>query len=591
MPGAVPETRFTDTLVLRDIMEGMGDGCFACDAEWRVIYVNPAAERLLGIRREDVIGHTLWDALPPVAGSELERELRGAASGEVRDFAYYHAPWRRWFRERCFPLAAGGLGVCFEDVTEARRTQAELRSTEERYRELVECADSAILRWSRDGTLLYANDCAQRLFGWDPGELVGRHVSVLLPGGESPEGDLSRLFDDNASRPGHHVTNVDENVRKDGSRLWVAWTSRTLHDDEGAVAEVLAVGKDVTALVEAQEAQGESEERLTLALAVGGLATWDYQLESGRVSWNDEHFRMLGYEAGEVEPSYESFHARVHPDDAQRVSEAYFGSLERGGDYEAAFRALLPDGSVRWIDARGHLALAPDGAPRRSYGVMVDVTEHRQAGRLLLERGAEKAAQAERDRLARDLHDSVTQALFAASLKAEALTLSGGSLSPETARTIEELRRLSRGALAQMRTMLLELRSEPLEGVPLRQLLRNLAETAESRASISVAVAVRGEAQLRADVHVALYRIAEEALNNVSRHARAKRAWVELDLGEDGTTLVVGDDGAGFTPEAVDAGHLGLRSMRERADEVGARLDVLAGRGKGTLVEVVWPAR
>ena len=591
MSHTASEARFADALVLREIMDGMGDGCFALDADWRFVYLNAAAERLLSVRHEDILGRVPLDVFPLAPGTELERELRRVAGGEVGDFEYHHTPWERWFHIRCFPLAGGGVGAYFEDVTAGHRAQAELRSTEERYRELVECANSAILRWSRDGTLLFVNEYARQLFGWGPGELVGRHVNVLLPGGESPDGGLAHLSDDILSRPDHFVTNVNENVRKDGGRLWVAWTNRALLGDEGEVAEVLAVGNDVTALVEAQEAQRESEERLTLALAAGGLGMWDYQLESGSVSWNDEHFRMLGYEVGEVEPSYESFHARLHPEDAQRVSEAYFGSLERGGDYEAAFRVLLPDGSVRWIDAYGHLMLTPEGTPRRSYGVMLDVTEHRRADQLLLERGAEKAAQAERNRLARDLHDSVTQALFAASLKAEALTLSGDRFTPETARTIEELRRLSRGALAQMRTMLLELRSEPLERVPLRQLLRNLAETAESRASITVAVTVRGEVQPPPDVHVALYRIAEEALNNVARHARAKTAWVELDLGDEDVRLVVGDDGTGFGPEAVDVSHLGMRTMQERADEVRARLNVRAGRDKGTVVEVVWPAR
>jgi PAS domain S-box-containing protein len=386
------------------------------------------------------------------------------------------------------------------------------------------------------------------------------------------------------------VSNVNQNARKDGSLLWVAWTNRALLDDRGEVAEVLAIGNDVTDLMEAQAARRESEERLTLALAAGGIATWDYQIEEGTVDWNDEHFRMLGYEVAEVEPGFESFHARVHPEDAQAVSDAFFGSLECGGDYQAEFRAVLPDGGIRWIDAYGHLVLTPDGAPRRSYGVMLDVTEQKRAELLVLERGAEQAAQAERGRLARDLHDSVTQSLFAASLKAEALMFSGEAFSPEVVKAIEELRRLSRGALAQMRTMLLELRSEAVEEVPLRLLLRNLAEAAESRASIDVALVVRGEAVLPPEVHGALYRITEEALNNVARHSRARRAWVELDLSADAARLIVGDDGLGFDEAAADPSHMGLKTMRERAEEAGAAFSVTTKAGEGAVVAVHWPA-
>lgn len=693
---------------MRRVLEAMGDGFFACDAAWDFVYLNPAAERILRVDRDEVTGRNHWEVFPQTLGTPLETEYRRAAAGEVRDFENFFEPWGRWFHNRCFPFPEGGMAVYFEDITERKlgqqalveseaqfrslfessvdaivlgdpggrvtaanpaacelfqmteeeilragragledpsdpvpssafderartgrvrfetthvrkdgsrfptevtsvlvdggrrsivfirditeRRQAEkaLRASEERHRELVESANSAILRWQPDGAITFVNEYAERLFGWGAGELLGRRVGVLLPGVEAPAGGLSGLVADILAHAEWYVSNVNENVRKDGGRLWVAWTNRALLDEQGEVREMLAIGNDVTELVEAQASQRASEERLTLALAAGGIAAWDNDFASGKVTWNAEHFTMLGYEVGEVEPSYETFHARVHPDDAARVSDAFFGSIERAGDYEAEFRALLPGGVVRWIDAYGHLVIGPDGAPRRSYGVMLDVTEHKEAEDVLRQRGAERAAQAERSRLARDLHDSVTQALFAASLKAEALMLTSETFSPETAKTVEELRRLSRGALAQMRTMLLELRSEPFEQVPLRQLLRNLVEATESRASLNVGLAVRGEHELPPEVHVALYRIVEEALNNVARHARAQRAWVELDLSADGARLIVGDDGVGFDPAVNDPSHLGLRSMRERADEVGAELTVVTHAGEGTAVVVVW---
>ena len=149
----------------------------------------------------------------------------------------------------------------------------------------------------------------------------------------------------------------------------------------------------------------------------------------------------------------------------------------------------------------------------------------------------------------------MTQALFAASLKAEALTGAGDLASPRVAGAVEEVRRLSRGALAQMRTMLLELRGDPLEEVPIEQLLRNVVEATESRTSTAVELTIDGAASLPATLHVALYRITQEALNNVARHARAAHARVHLELAPGRARLSVSDDGEGFTDGPVATTH------------------------------------
>jgi PAS domain S-box-containing protein len=209
--------------------------------------------------------------------------------------------------------------------------------------------------------------------------------------------------------------------------------------------------------------------------------------------------------------------------------------------------------------------------------------------RELRRRDAEAAAQDERGRLARDLHDSVTQALFAASLKAEAaLTACDGQVSSDAAESMEQVRRLNRGALAQMRTMLLELRGDPIEDVPLQHLLRNLVETAESRAGVDVSLAMAGESKVPPRLHVTLYRVAQEALNNVVRHAKATHATVDLVAKGDHVSLLVHDDGCGFEPGEFGPTHLGLRSMRERAEEIGAELSIVSAPGEGTLVRLDW---
>ena len=198
-----------------------------------------------------------------------------------------------------------------------------------------------------------------------------------------------------------------------------------------------------------------------------------------------------------------------------------------------------------------------------------------------------QAALEERSRLARDLHDSITQALFAAALKAEAMAQDEAAASGRAA-TAQELRRLTRGALAQMRTLLLELRSQALGDVPIEQLLRNVVEATEGRASINVELRLRGKVEPPRELHTALYRVTQEALNNVVRHSGAVNASVTLQVEPSRVLLQVHDDGCGFVPGPLSGSHFGLQSMRERAAEIGAELRLVSSPGEGTLVMLDW---
>ncbi len=222
----------------------------------------------------------------------------------------------------------------------------------------------------------------------------------------------------------------------------------------------------------------------------------------------------------------------------------------------------------------------------------------------LHEQTQQAAVMEERSRLARDLHDAVTQTLFSASLIAEAVP-SAWDIDPQEGRQLlSELRQLTRGALAEMRTLLLELRPSALVETNLVDLLHQLAEAASGRAGFPIAVTVDGTAPfegraLPTDVHIALYRIAQEALNNVVKHSRASQVTVSLRSSEEihpdrrevremTIELRVRDDGRGFEPGLVSAEHLGLGIMRERAEAIGARLEIDTRVGHGTTVVAVW---
>jgi len=225
-----------------------------------------------------------------------------------------------------------------------------------------------------------------------------------------------------------------------------------------------------------------------------------------------------------------------------------------------------------------------------------EIRERQRAEQALAQKAAEEAVTAERGRLARELHDAVTQTLFSASLIAEALPQLWEMDQAEGRELLSKLRQLSRGALSEMRALLLELRPAALLDTDLADLLRQLADAAAGRSGVSVKLSTAGEGELPAEVHIALYRIAQEALNNVVKHARAGRVDISLSrLGDESgrlerVELGIGDDGCGFDPDAVAADHMGVSIMQERAAVIGAALEIESEIDRGTIVRVVWPA-
>ncbi|HEX5689388.1 MAG TPA: sensor histidine kinase, partial [Roseiflexaceae bacterium] len=193
-------------------------------------------------------------------------------------------------------------------------------------------------------------------------------------------------------------------------------------------------------------------------------------------------------------------------------------------------------------------------------------------------------------RLARDLHDAVTQTLFSTSLIADVLPRLWSANPPEAQRRLGELRQLTRGALAEMRTLLLELRPSSLMETSLHELLRQLSEATTGRARIPVTLVVDGQCQLAPEIQISFYRIAQEALNNVARHAGASQARVQLLCQDTQIELLIWDDGHGFDPHAVAPEHLGLGIMRERAEAIGATLRIESEQGHGTHVRLFWLA-
>ena len=201
------------------------------------------------------------------------------------------------------------------------------------------------------------------------------------------------------------------------------------------------------------------------------------------------------------------------------------------------------------------------------------------------------AALEERQRLARELHDSVTQALFSTTLHARAAQLAfeqtGLDADGPLGRSIADVRELTQGALAEMRALIFELRPGALAEEGLTQALRKQAAALSAREGIDILVDLpQDRLSLSVTTEEHLYRIVLEALHNTVKHAGAEHAWVRLTRNDRELTFEVIDDGAGFDPAQPAPGHMGLHTMTDRANAIGATLSIDSAPGQGTTVRI-----
>ena len=315
---------------------------------------------------------------------------------------------------------------------------------------------------------------------------------------------------------------------------------------------------------------------------------------------------ILGFTVEEWMADPELWTDRIHPEDQTRVAAANLESNERGSRYVDEYRLLAKDGRVVWIRDEAAPVRGDDGTLLYWRGVMLDITERKEAEEKLrrsleilrrtlqqrreLAQRLQNAQEAERRRIAADIHDDPIQVMSAVDMRLQMLAADPSSVTSEA---VTEVQSEVRGAIERLRSLLFELRPVALDRdglVPaLRLYLEHTAKVTGWEIEIHEALDEEPGADLRAQV----YRIAQEAVANVRKHAGASRVRIDVASAADGVTVRVHDDGTGFLPERTaspEPGHLGLLTMVERAELAGGWARIVSSPGGGTTVECWLPA-
>ena len=338
----------------------------------------------------------------------------------------------------------------------------------------------------------------------------------------------------------------------------------------------------------AEQALRESEERLSMAAEAASFGVWVWDIGRNQVWGSERWLKLFEFESGE-KITFEMVIERIHPHDRETVERDVRRAVAERTDYMGEFRAIKGDSTQRWIVSRGRGYRDANGTPSRMVGAALDITEGKHAEEALrgLSRRLIKAHEEERTRVARDLHDDITQRL--ARLAIDAGQAEGSPDDQVWAQTMRSVREGLVSLSEDVHSLSYRLHPSVLEDLGLAEGLKAECERFSRQESIAIDMDVANTpAVIPAESALCLFRVAQEALRNVARHARARRVKVSVRALDDGLQLAVVDDGIGFEV-AVQRDHpsLGLASMRERVHLLDGELDIESAPGKGTTV-LVW---
>lgn len=577
----------------RFLVQNAPDVVWSIGADARITFLSHAVERLTGFAPDELIGQH-FGALVHASSNEVaeldwttameapSQEIRGRVNLQHRDGSAVPAEFIAVATLGADGRFAGANGSV-RDMRERDRLERELRASEDRYRTLASSSPDLAFATDAEGRYTFLSDRAGTMLGWDRETSIGRHFAEFVaPGFESAaQASYQAVLADPTQV---HSARIDF---LDGSGAPVQLEINVVGKvEDGKLVGINGVARDVSERERLERDLVRSEERYRFLVQNSPDVVFSTDIDGNFTFISAAIERLTGYQ--DVELIGKHFGTIVDADD-QQVAGGRWEALATDPDQEVQAAQTLRgrDGRRTPVDVRA-VGIYVDGRFAGIQGAARDVSDQVRLERELRRQAGELAAGEERAHLARELHDSVTQALFSMSLVSRSVEMLLDS-DLDAARThLTQLRELQREALAEMRALIFELRPGNLEQEGLVRALKTHSAALQGRLGLPVVVESDLDDRLPLAAEEVLYRIAQEALHNVVKHAAARQVRVQVNRQAGGVRLRVEDDGKGFDPTSVLDGHLGLAGMRARADRVGAAFSCESRPGTGTAIEVAF---
>ncbi|MBA4418668.1 MAG: hypothetical protein C0392_12285 [Syntrophus sp. (in: bacteria)] len=474
-----------------------------------------------------------------------------------------------------------GTGI---ELTELKKSVEALKESERKYRELVENANSIILRWSPDGEITFMNEFGQKFFGYSEKEIIGRHVlGTIVPESKSTARDLKPLMDKICANPKNFEQNINENMRRNGERVWISWTNKAVLDRQGQVLEVLSIGSDITELRRTEKVikESESKYRSIFENAIEGI--FQATLQGQFLSANPAMARMLRYDSPEelissVTSIGEQFYA--HPEDRSTIINIL---KEKGIVKGLELQQRRKDGSVFWTIV--NVGTVKDGMGNILYleGTLEDITSRKQAEEAL------RASLREKEILIREIHHRVKNNLSVIlgllSLQADKIETKEQALAAFS----ESRDRIYSMALVHQRLY----EKTDLSRIDMENYIYDISSKLKDIYAKDRSIIIEPNAKdvsLDINIAVPLGLILNELITNAMKYAFPdnREGTITLSLSLQGASycLSVSDNGVGL-PEEIKEGTFGMELINLLNRQIDGTMDIQ--RDKGTRFTITFP--
>jgi PAS domain S-box-containing protein len=477
------------------------------------------------------------------------------------------------------------------DITEQRRVEEEVRSSEARFRKVFAHAATGMTLQNLEGVFLEVNRAYCEITGYEERDLIGANYrSITHP--EDLERNLSGMQELLAGKVPCLVMEK-RYLSKDGRVVWVRNSVSLLRDNEGAPWHFIVLVEDITESIQTEEALRGSEERFrkVFAHAATGMTLQDFQ--GNFLEVNRAFCEITGYEEGDlIGTNYRSI---THPEDlAHNLSEMEELLAGEISSFVLEKRYVRKDRRPIWV--RNSVSLLGDHKPPRIITLVDDITERKQAEEALRQLSARllQAQDEERRRLARELHDGTAQSIAALGLNLSVVCESSAVLDERAQKALSQSVELADQCIRELRTLSYLLHPPMLDDRGLASALAGYAEGFAERSGIAVKLNLTPDlGRLPQEVELMLFRIVQESLTNIHRHSGSRTATIRLARYPQDIVLEVRDQGNGIgKPDREGASGMrigvGIAGMRERVRQIGGTLQIRSRSG-GTDIEVVVP--
>ena len=483
------------------------------------------------------------------------------------------------------------------EIAERNQIEEALRESESRLRLALDAARMGCFDWDMVSGKIIWSSVHANLFGLDPNSFRGTYQEfderVHPEDREALNAMVARARDERTFYS--HEYRI---IWPDGTVHWVAGQGQFFYDPTGKPVRMSGLVLDITERKWAEENLRKSEAQLAEAQQLAQLGSWSRELATNVVTWSDEIFRIFGMEPHKVSTTYQAFLEQVHPDDRTTVRAVIEDAFKYYRPFSCEYRITRLDGAVRIIHERGSVVADDAGKPIRVFGTAQDITERKHAEEELrtsrerlraLAAYLQSVREEERSRIARELHDEIGQALTGIKL---VLERSIREQSASVQANLTQALVVANELIGRVRDLSLELRPAMLDDLGLLAALRWHFERYTSQVNIKVDFNQAGleRRRFQPEIETAAYRIVQEALTNVARHAKVERAEVNIRADDSMLRIEVRDAGVGFPSGSVITSNTGgLSGMRERATMLGGQVIVDSAPGGGTLLTAELP--